>query len=319
MRYPKILASVLSLLFILSLAAAVFPAEFPQRPIRMIITYSAGGGTDVLGRAFQIPFEKALGGKIVIDCIPGGSTKIGTMEGMKAKPDGHTIILMPEQAWVGFYYSKTYDTKVWEQLTPIGNVTTEPYGFIEVRVESPFKTFADLSKAAKENPGKLSGAGGGASGILVNAILGAAGLDTKLVPFAGAGPTKIALLGGHVDFRICQPTEAIAMIRAGKTRGLAISTAERMKDLPDVPTFKELGISESIILTRSVWGPPNMPPNIVNLITKAVEKATKDPDFIKIVEDQFLYKVEYRPSNRMIEELKIFDKKYGPVFAEAYK
>lgn len=226
---------------------------------------------------------------------------------------------MPEQAWVGFYYSKTYDTKVWEQLTPIGNVTTEPYGFIEVRAESPFKTFADLSKAAKENPGKLSGAGGGASGILVNAMLGAAGLDTKLVPFAGAGPTKIALLGGHVDFRICQPTEAIAMIRAGKTRGLAISTTERMKDLPDVPTFKELGISESIILTRSVWGPPNMPPNIVNLITKAVEKATKDPDFIKIVEDQFLYKVEYRPSNRMIEELKIFDKKYGPVFAEAYK
>lgn len=72
MRYPKILASVLSLFFILSLAAAVFPAEFPQRPIRMIITYSAGGGTDVLGRAFQTPFEKALGGKIVIDCIPGG-------------------------------------------------------------------------------------------------------------------------------------------------------------------------------------------------------------------------------------------------------
>ncbi len=108
------------------------------------------------------------------------------MEGMKAKPDGHTLILMPEQAWVGFYYSKTYYTKVWEQLTPIGNVTTEPYGFIEVRAESPFKTFADLSKAAKENPGKLSGAGGGASGILVNAMLGAAGLDTKLVPFAGA-------------------------------------------------------------------------------------------------------------------------------------
>ena len=152
----------------------------------------------------------------------------------------------------------------------------------------------------------------------MNAILKSVGVDTKLVPFAGAGPTKTALLGGHVDFRICQPTEAIAMIQAGKTRGLAISTPERMKAFWEVPTFKELGISEAIILSRSVWGPPHMPPTLVNLITKAVEKASKDPEFVKIVEDQFQYKVSTRASNRLIEELQIFDKKYGPTFATAY-
>jgi tripartite-type tricarboxylate transporter receptor subunit TctC len=135
--------------------------DFPKRPIRMIITYSAGGGTDVLGRAFQIPLEKTLGTKIVIDNIPAGTTKIGTMEAMKSKPDGYTIMLMPDTGWVTRYYSGTYDFKVYEKLTPLGNITSEPYGFVEVTVESPFKTWKDLVNIAKEKPGQLTCGGPG--------------------------------------------------------------------------------------------------------------------------------------------------------------
>ena len=92
------------------------------------------------------------------------------------------------------------------------------------------------------------------------------GLRCEYVPFAGGGPTKIAMLGGHVDFRLCQPPEAITMIRAGKSRGLAVSTDKRMKALPDVPTFKELGLKAGELYTiiRGVWGPPNLPANLVN-------------------------------------------------------
>jgi tripartite-type tricarboxylate transporter receptor subunit TctC len=223
---------------------------------------------------------------------------------------------------VAYYYSKTYETKVWEKMAPIGNITSEPYGFVEVKIESPYKTWADLVKAAKENPGKLTCGGPGAGGmmeVIMNEITKAAGVKTQYVPFAGAGPSKIALLGGHIDFRVCQPTEAITMIRAGKTRGLAVSTDKRMELLPEVPTFKELGIGESITLTRGVWGPPKLPQNIVNTITRAMEKATQDPDFVKLVQEQLLYTVEYRPPNKVKEELLNFDNRYGSKMAEAYK
>ncbi|TRZ92183.1 tripartite tricarboxylate transporter substrate binding protein, partial [bacterium] len=186
----------------------------------------------------------------------------------------------------------------------------------------PFKTWADLVKAAKENPGKLSCGGPGAGGmmeLIMNDITKASGVQTRYVPFAGAGPSKIALLGGHVDFRVCQPTEAITMIQAGKSRGLAVSTDKRMESLPDVPTFKELGIGGTIDLTRSIWGPPKLPSNLVNTLTKAIEKATKDPAFIKVAQDQLLYTVDYRLPEKMRSELLNFDKDFGPKLAEMYK
>jgi tripartite-type tricarboxylate transporter receptor subunit TctC len=318
----RLIRLFLTFVFVLGVVSAGLAENYPTKPIRCIIPYSAGGGNDVLARAFQVPFEKALGTKILIENIPAGTTKVGTMELMKAKPDGYTIILSTNEAWVAYYYSKTYETKVWEKMAPIGNITSEPYGFVEVKIESPYKTWADLVKAAKENPGKLTCGGPGAGGmmeVIMNEITKAAGVKTQYVPFAGAGPSKIALLGGHIDFRVCQPTEAITMIRAGKTRGLAVSTDKRMELLPEVPTFKELGIGESITLTRGVWGPPKLPQNIVNTITRAMEKATQDPDFVKLVQEQLLYTVEYRPPNKVKEELLNFDNRYGSKMAEAYK
>ena len=192
-----------------------------QRPIRVIVPWSTGGGSDVLCRAFQPAFEKELGQRILIDNIPAGSTKVGTMDLMRAKPDGYTL-LFSNEAWISRYYAKTYDTKVWEQMTPIGNVTSEPLAFVEVRAESPFKTWGDLLKAAKENPGKLTCGNPGVGSpldIVFKEVTEATGINVRYVPFAGGGPSKIAMLGGHIDFRLCQPPEAIAMIRAGKNQG----------------------------------------------------------------------------------------------------
>jgi tripartite-type tricarboxylate transporter receptor subunit TctC len=316
----KILALIFFLFFVFGFSPVGFSADFPKKPIRVIIPYAAGGGTDVLARALQKPLEKELGTKIVVDNIPAGSTKVGTMEGMKAKADGYTILLMSDRAWPVFYYSKTYDTKVWEQLTPIANLTVEPMAFVEVKSTSPFKTWGDLVKFAKENPGKLSGGiAGGTTTLMINEIAQKAGIKINIVPFGGAGPSKIAVLGGHVDFRVCQVTEAISMIRAGETRGLAVSTDKRLNFLPDVPTFKELGIGEGIIMTRSIWGPPNMPKDIVDTITKAIQKASKDSEYVKLIEDQLTYKVEYRPPEELSASLVDFDKKYGKMMAEIFK
>ncbi|HSR14004.1 MAG TPA: hypothetical protein VLS90_21325, partial [Thermodesulfobacteriota bacterium] len=109
-----------SFLIVFPLCAA--GEEFPKRPIRMIIPFAAGGGTDILARAFQGPFEKALNGKVIVENIPGGSTKIAVMELMKARPDGYTLMLMGSEAMIGYYYSKTYDVKVWGKMTTAGNL-----------------------------------------------------------------------------------------------------------------------------------------------------------------------------------------------------
>ena len=311
------------LLLVLGLASSGFAESYPSKPIRMIIPYAAGGGTDVLARALQRPLEKELGTKIIVENIPAGTTKVGTMEMMKAKPDGYTIELMADIAWSGYYYSGTYDTKIWQKATPIGNVTIEPYFFYETRAESPYSTWAEFVAYAKKNPNKIFSCGapgaGGALEVVTLEIMKANGIHCKYVPFQGAGPSRIALLGGHIDIRVCQITEAITMIRAGKTKGLAISSERRLKAVPNVPTFKELGLGETVYLTRGIWGPPKMPENVVQTLTKAIERAGKDPAFVKLVEDQLLYKIEYRSPKATFDQVESFDKRFGAKLTESYK
>jgi tripartite-type tricarboxylate transporter receptor subunit TctC len=303
--------------------AIVMAADYPQAPIRLIIPYGPGGGNDLLARAFVPALEKVIGQRVLIDNIAAGATKVGTMELIKAKPDGYTLILSTTESWVGYYYSGTYETKTWEQMTPIAMVTSEPYGYIETRSDSPYKTWADFVKAAKANPDKFTcgnpGAGGMTEMILAD-VSKASGIKTpRVVPFPGSGPALVALLGGHTDIRIGQVSASIGMIRAGKTRGLAISARERTDFVPDVPTFKELGIGGTIDLTRSIWGPPNLPPNLVNTITKAVEKAAKDKDFVKVAREQLTQLQDYRSPQTLKEYVTNFNKEYGPRLAEAFK
>jgi len=318
----RIFLSVFVLFFVLTSGTNGWAQGFPTKTIRMINPYASGGGGSTLARAFQTPFKNVLGTSVIVEDIPGGTTKIGTLEVMKANPDGYTLLFMADPAWVGYYYSKTYDFKPWEKLTAVGNLTVEPYGFIEIRSDAPYGSWAELVKYGKENPGKLTCGGPGAGGVpelIFNMITKAAGISGKYVPFAGAGPSKTALLGGHIDFRVCQHTEAISMIRAGKTKGIAISSDKRMEILPNVPTFKELGIGESIILTRSIWGPPQLPSSIVNILAAAIAKGIKDPEFIKVAEQGLFYKTEFRLGPRMIEELEKFDKTFGPQLAALYE
>jgi tripartite-type tricarboxylate transporter receptor subunit TctC len=321
MQRMRIKSFILGFLLLVSWTTIGIAAEFPEKPIRLIIPWSAGAGNDLTARTFQPFLEKVLGQRILIDNIPAGTTKVGTMELMKAKPDGYTLLYTTAESWVGFYYSKTYDSKIWEQLVPIGNITYSPFGFVEVRVESPYKTWADLVKAAKEKPGKLTCGGAGAGGmteLIMHDITKASGVKTVYVPFAGAAKSGAALYGGHTDFRMTQPVNASAMIKAGKSRGLAVSSEKRLVALPDVPTFKELGIGGTITMCGGFWGPPKVPTNIVSTLTKMIEKATKETEFVKIVQ-QRAQGVEYRSPEQVRGDLQNYDKEFGPKLSEAYK
>jgi tripartite-type tricarboxylate transporter receptor subunit TctC len=324
MRIPKKVIIFLGFFLIPPLlGSSALGANFPTRPVRIINPYAPGGSTDILARAFQKGFEEALGVKIVIESKPGGSTKVGVMEVKNAKPDGYTLLITSDSTWVSFYYSKLFDVKLWEVLTPIGNLTTEAGCLVEVRDESPFKTWADFVKAAKENPGKLTCGGSSAGGnpLFYNLqICKGAGIDVKHVPFTGSGPTLIALLGGHIDCRTATGPEAIPNIRAGKTRALAVSSDKRFKVLlPGVPNFDELGINIPPSVSRAIWGPPNMPSNIVNILSKAIEKATRESDFVKLVEGTLFFSPDFMPGPKMRETITSIDRKYGPAYIEAFK
>ena len=323
MKRRRVPVLVLGFLFLWSTLGVA--ADFPQKPIRLIIPYGPGGTNDVFCRAFQPAFEKALGQRILIETIPAGNTKVGTMELMNAKPDGHTLLFISTLSFVANYYGGIYGYKPWERLTAISQVVVQNSGLLEVREESPYKTWAELVKAAKDNPGKLTCGGPGAGGfseLLVNEINEAAGIKVRYVPFAGSGPTQIAMLGGHVDFRTCEIPDAVPSIRAGKTRGLALPTQERSKALPAVPTYKELGLGQLLPICtapRGFWGPPNVPSNLANTLAGIIEKAMKDPEFVKIAQDQLLYDMFYLPTEKMKAWAQDFDKLIGPKFAELVK
>ncbi len=298
-----------------------FAQQYPAKPIRVIVPFTPGGSNDLVARALQKPLGKALGGTIVVENIPGGSTRLATVELMKAAPDGYTLMHIGHVALMGYYYSGTYDSKVWEKMTIIAQDGDTAYGVLDVRADSPFKTWGDLVSYAQKNPGKLS-AGGPAAGGMLNLIIietaKSAGIDVKYVPFPGAnGGTGTALLGGHIDYRVASGPDAYPNIKNGKTRGLAVSYSERLPQMPDVPTFKELGLPEYPSVAFAFWGPTNMPPNIVNQISKAVEKAVKDPDYIQFGK-RMAWQPLFKDAQTLKKEIKSFEETVGPRLKAAY-
>lgn len=324
MKTTKIFIVILTVGWLFFLAPEGFTQDYPTKPIRLIVPYAAGGGTDVLARTLQNPLGKELGTTIVVENISAGTTKVATLELMKAKPDGYSLLLVGPEVYVGYYYSGTYDFKPWERLTFIGNTGEEPYGFLEIRADAPYQNWAELVRYAKQNPGKVTGGGPGAGGmvnLIFNDITNDAGMDARYVPFDGAGPAKNALLGGHIDFRCCMPSEAIIMIRAGKTKGIGVSSPERFMDLKDVPTFKELGIGKNLenpMITKAIFGPPNLPQNRVEIIAQALEKVVNGPEFAQYGQ-KFLYQPKFKDGKRTKEETIKFDQIFGPKLEALYK
>jgi len=297
-----------------------FAQKYPTKPVRIIVPYAAGGSNDSVARFLQQPIGKALGGTIIVENIPAGTTKLATLELMKADPDGHTLLHLGVAPLMSYYYSGTYDSKVWEKMTVIVQTAEMPYAVIEVRADSPFKTWSDLVSFAKKNPGKLTCGGPGAGGVMnliVSETAQAAGIDVKYVPFAGAGPSGTALLGGHIDYRVCQPIDATPRIKAGQTRALGVAYVKRLFEMPDVPTFKELGLPEYPYMDLVLWGPANLSPNIVSQISKAVETALKDPGYVDFCKRLVLQPV-FKDAQMLKEDMKSFEKGMGPRLEAAY-
>ena len=305
----------------LCLPIAATAQAYPQKPIRMIVPFPAGGAGDLAARAIQKPLGDALGGTVVVVNVPGGSTKIAVAELLRAAPDGYTLMMIGNAAMMSYYYSGAYDTKVWNQMTNLGQTGRMPWGVLETRADSPFKTWADVVAYGKQNPGKLA-VGGPAVGGMMNLIAletaAASGITINYIPYQGGGPSGLAVLSGQIPYRVAQPADVFPNISAGKTRALALSFPTRIPEMPDVPTFKELGIMYDIpAFGFDVWGPAQLPPAVANKLMEAIQVAVKDPAFGAVAK-RLLYQPVYTPPAEIKKQMDHFEENIGPKLEAAF-
>jgi tripartite-type tricarboxylate transporter receptor subunit TctC len=267
--------------------AARAQAKFPDRPIRLIIPWAAGGPADAGFRILAQSVSKKLGQQVVVDNKAGASGIMGAMALQEAKPDGYTISQMHMSVLRQPLLNKQLTYNPINDLTYILQITGFIMGVV-VKADAPWKTLPELLAYAKANPGKLNWGtlGIGSTQHLAMERVGIAqgGLNWTHAPYRGTADTLRALLGGEIDFA-SESSGWAPMVQAGQLRLLAVFTAERAKRFPDVPTVKELGIDVVIDSPGGLIGPKGMDPAVVAVLADAFRAAAQEPEHLKFLEN----------------------------------
>ncbi len=264
-------------------AATVAHAQYPQRPVQLIVPWGAGGGTDATARIIGALLEKELKQPFNVVNRTGGSGVVGHQAIASSSADGYTIGMITVEItmmhWVGLTPLKHTD------FTPIGLVNADPAG-IHVRADSPYKSTKELIAAIKANPGKLKASGTGQGGIWHLAIAGLLkdqGIDPNALPWVpsnGAAPGLQDMVAGGVEVVPCSIPEARSMIDAGKVRALAIMDANPPALYPNVPTLKkELGTNWQIAAWRVIAAPKGIPAEAQKTLTTALKKVYDSKEY----------------------------------------
>ncbi|PAS92746.1 MAG: ABC transporter substrate-binding protein [Candidatus Dactylopiibacterium carminicum] len=254
-------------------------ADYPTKQIELIVPYAAGGGTDLVARAYADAAKKYLPQAIGVVNKTGGAGAVRLTEIMASRPDGYKIgmgtveiAMLPHMGVARF----TVDDYI-----PIARLNAELTA-ITVNAEAPWKTIDEFLAYAKANPGKVRIGNSGTGAIwhiAAEAIEEKTGLTFNHIPYDGANPAVTALLGKHIEAVSVSPAEVIAHVAAGKLRILAVGADERAKAFPDVPTLKEKGVDVSIYTWRGIVVPKKTPQAVVNVLREASKKTAEDPAF----------------------------------------
>ena len=260
-------------------AAAVQAQAYPSKPITLIVTWPAGGSTDVIARLFAEPLGTTLGQPVAVVNRAGGGGALGTMAAIEAPKDGYTVlmttsgnhVLTPLKKDVGY----TYDSFV-----PIGQLVAATI-MLAVREDSKWKTLDDFVKDVKANPGKYTfgAVPNGMPQLTLNGLEKAAGLKLVHIPQKGGAPGATALLAGDVDVLPANAATVASNLKAGKMRALAMFGEQRDPAFPDVPTAKEQGYAVLGSPFVGVAVAKGVPQEAIDKLQAAVEKVAKDGDF----------------------------------------
>jgi len=264
------------------LAASVLQAHaqnYPTKPVHVIISFTPGSATDIVGRVVSAKLSEYWGQPVVAENRAGAGGSIGSAVVAKAAPDGYTLLINSNAHCVNpaIYAKLPYETT--KDFTDIAPLAIQP-NVLTVRPDGPYKTLQDLVNGAKAKPGGLFiGHAGIGSGTHLNTekFLSAAHIKMTQVPFKGTPEVVAAMFSGDVQAYWAPISAAIGTIRGGKLRPLAVSTSKRNSQLPDVPTTAEAGVKGAEApLWFGLWGPAGMAPDVVNKINADVRRALAD-------------------------------------------
>jgi tripartite-type tricarboxylate transporter receptor subunit TctC len=264
------------------LASNVFAQAWPAKPIRVVVPFPAGGGTDILTREIT---AKMPGYNFVIENRPGAGGNLGVDAAAKASADGYTLVMGQTSNLAinpTLYAHLPYDPV--KDLTPIGLVASSPL-LIAASANSPFHTLADVVKEAKAHPGSINFASSGNGTVAHLATVELqkqAGIKLTHVPYKGASQGATDVISGAVQLYVSSVPTLIGHIRSGKMRALAVTSARRVGDLPNVPTVAESGYKGFEAVTWfGILGPANLPRDMVAKLNAGIDKALKDPELKK--------------------------------------
>ncbi len=257
-------------------------AEYPNKPVKMIVAFGAGGSTDTMARIFSKYMGERLGQRFIVENKEGAGGEIGWVTLANSKPDGYTIGLINSPV-IEVYPITRADTVGYklDQIKPLVNVVTDP-GLLAVAADSPYKTLGEFIAAAKANPDSITvsieGAGGDDHLAALN-FQSKAGIKLKFVSFNGNAEATTALLGGHIEAFEGNMSEAAAQISEGTVRALAVWSDSRMEAIPDVPTGVEQGINVISAASRGIAVPAGVSEDVYAKLLATAKDVIEDENF----------------------------------------
>ncbi len=282
------LFATLCILFAVPTAAA---DRYPERPIRLVVPFAPGGGTDITARVLAESMSTALGETIVVDNRPGAGSIIGCDIVAKAIPDGYTLLLASISMTVNAAVYKRIPYDVERDLTAITRVSDQP-SILVVHPSLPAKTFSDFVALVRSEPGKFTfgtpGYGTGAH-LASEQLWQKIGVDLVQVPFKGTGPALTALLSKEITIYMSTFASALPQVKQGRLRAYAVTTQLRAGLLPDVPTLAEEGVQDYDYSSwYGLFAPAGMPQSITNMIHKAAVDSLRSPKLLQTFENEGL-------------------------------
>jgi tripartite-type tricarboxylate transporter receptor subunit TctC len=268
-------------LIAIGMSMGAHAAQFPTKPIRLIVPFAPGGSNDIMARIAAQKFSESLGQQVIVDNRPGASGIVGTELAAKAPPDGYTLLMMSLTLTVNpsLYRKLPYDTT--KDLVPVSLIASAPLMLV-VNPALPAKSVQELIAHAKANPGKLNfGSGGrGTTPHLAGEMLKAmAGLDMTHVPYKGGGPALADLVGGQIQLMLENIPSTLPFAKSGKLRALAVSGMKRSPLVPDLPTLDEAGLKGyEIVGWNGLFYPAGTSPAIIRTIHAQTVKMLAQPD-----------------------------------------
>jgi tripartite-type tricarboxylate transporter receptor subunit TctC len=265
-----------------ALSLPAFAQSWPAKPVHLVVPFAPGGSADTLGRLVAQKLSESLKQNFIVENRAGAGGVIGSEQVSKATPDGYTLVVSGVASHcIAPALSKNFPFDPVRDFTHIA-LFGGPPGVLVVHPSLPARNLREFIALLKSQPGKFSYAspGNGTQGhLLAEHLKQIAGIDMTQVPYKGASPAVADLIAGHVLIGSTTLSTAATQIRAGKLRALAVSSAARVPDFPEVPTFAELGYPD---LVASIWfslsGPPGMPPDIVNKLNAEVRRILQTPE-----------------------------------------